>query len=376
MNKKWNENEIKLLKEFYPILGKKICAEKIGRSENAVSCKAEELKIKVKIKVRTQKMMDGKSKKKNERIKKEIELQDSYLNINTAEIAYTLGFLWGDGGLDYDGVRTYPNLEINQSDFKYIEKTINCLVISDKEWKYYFRKRSETWKPSVKAALHDRYLGAYLKYHDYEIKSGASADKILSKIPKELIKYFFRGYFDADGNYNYNLKGSSHTFSVSSCYDQNWLFVEKYFLSLGIETFFIYRRVNKKGQKHSEIVINRIRLLKKLFEDIYIDYPNDKIGFERKYIEFKKIYDSPSFGTSDYPGVTKCKNKGWRVEVKRAKNETKRKFMGYFKTEEEAIFVAKLCKNKTPQELDELKIKMDSEYPYCDDQKTHPVSVS
>jgi len=44
------------------------------------------------------------------------------------------------------------------------------------------------------------FIYDFLSENNYKEKSYVSATKILNKIPNNLKKYFFRGYFDGDGS--------------------------------------------------------------------------------------------------------------------------------------------------------------------------------
>ena len=153
-------------------------------------------------------------------------------------------------------------------------------------------KQNKTGKDIISFTCNNQYIGKFLEQNDYHIKSGASADKILSKIPKKMQHYWWRGYFDGDGCVQISKQRKQCgqcSISITSCYDQNWSFINLLEAKTNIK--FNIRKYIRKDiySKSSQITTSgRINCLK-FAHYIYKDYGNDKIGFVRKYDKFRQI---------------------------------------------------------------------------------------
>jgi intein-encoded DNA endonuclease-like protein len=121
----------------------------------------------------------------------------------------------------------------------------------------------------------------FLVENDFHIKSKIPPIKILSKIPKENLHYFFRGFFDGDGSFALNHKRKSVLFSVTGPYNYDWSFVTKLFEDLGIK--FTIRNIKKINSSFSEVRINRLEDTTKLSNFIYNNGNWGYIGLERKF---------------------------------------------------------------------------------------------
>jgi flavodoxin len=182
------------------------------------------------------------------------------INENTC---YILGLLWADGSMCHNMVA----LECAEED-------IHCLkedFLSTGKWNIRFRKRSN-WKPQMVYHISNKEFSNYLKENDYDKKSFISPDKILQKIPDNFKKFWFRGYWDGDGCFYYNIKNSA-----TSTYNQDWTFLENILNNLNIK--FSIRRVESKNS-YSQIRITNKKDSLKLISFLY-DSENE-IGFERK----------------------------------------------------------------------------------------------
>ena len=72
----------------------------------------------------------------------------------------------------------------------------------------------------------NRFLYNFLKENDYHIKSGASASKILLKIPEHLQHYWWRGFIDGDGCFVRNERNRLNILQITSTFDQGWSFIK------------------------------------------------------------------------------------------------------------------------------------------------------
>ncbi len=107
--------------------------------------------------------------------------------------------------------------------------------------------------------------------------------------------YFWRGLIDGDGCFYYGKKGN-YQFCIASSFQQDWSATEDLFKELNIFKYSINRRSQKRrsGKYHNYSTIATAigEGITKLGNYIYKGYPNDKIGFKRKYNKFIKIKES------------------------------------------------------------------------------------
>ena len=138
----------------------------------------------------------------------------AFHNIDSAEKAYWLGFMYADGC-----VHSKTNeISINSKDKEHIEKFKKFLKspnhkiqkVNDNRWQsesicYYF-------------GIKDRQL------HDDLIKWGCIPNKSLlltciPNIPRDYVSHFIRGYFDGDGSLHYLKKTNNYRISFSGTVD-------------------------------------------------------------------------------------------------------------------------------------------------------------
>lgn len=279
MNKEWSEEELMFLKENYPSFGAKFCAEKLNRSVGAIHTKCYLLKIKPSKETLTRINKDAQFKYNDNRLNTDFNVNvEQFLNIQTPEVAYFLGFLWADGYI----VKQELRLGILAVDMGVIKPSLDKLG----KWNYNERVRDGE-KPLCTASTNNRKLFNFLVDNDFKIKSGASADKILNKIPPHLKHYFFRGLVDGDGCIDKN------GMSISSNYTQDWSYVSNLSDNLNINSY-IYRKIQKSG-KYSIIEINGINGLV-FCNYIYKDREVDNIGLDRKFLKYLELKNTVENG--------------------------------------------------------------------------------
>lgn len=272
MNKIWTQENIDFLKNFYPEKGAIYCAEKLNRGIPAIYSRCSMLKIRPTLEYLKESRRNRVLKYNDNRPNSDFKVNlDQFLNIEKPEVAYILGYLWADGYI----VRNEIRLEILKTDMD----TIKSVLLELGDWNFQERVRDNN-KPITRAATNNRKLVDFLIDNDYKLKSGTSADKILSKIPNCLKHYFFRGLIDGDGCINKN------RLSISSTYTQDWSYVEKITNELSIKSY-TYRKINNKN-KYSVIEINGINGLV-FCEYIYKNINNDNIGLNRKFLKYLEL---------------------------------------------------------------------------------------
>ncbi|HSE99939.1 MAG TPA: LAGLIDADG family homing endonuclease [Nitrososphaeraceae archaeon] len=271
-NKIWTQEEINFFNENYPNFGAKFCADKLDRSIGSIHTKCYLLKIKPTPESLKLLLSEAQIKYQNSRPNADYNVNvEQFLDIQTPEAAYFLGFLWADGYI----VRQEVRLSILTVDMDIIKPTLDKIG----KWNYNERVR-DGGKPICTAVTNNKKLFDFLVDNDFKIKSGASADKILGKIPLHLKHYFFRGLVDGDGCIDKN------GISISSCYNQDWNYVSNLNDSLDINSY-IYRKIQKSG-KYSVIEINCINGLV-FCEYIYKNRDVDNIGLYRKFLKYLEL---------------------------------------------------------------------------------------
>jgi hypothetical protein len=200
-----------------------------------------------------------------------------FLDVRKPFIAYILGYWWADGHVRKKSSQIH--FTIAKRDFDEIADFYRTQLESN----YSLRPRTNP-KHSLIIDCHmtNRNLSNFLKAHDYTVKSGASADKILTHIPEHLRHYWWRGYFDGDGCITLKtpLDGEA---SFAAGYHQDWTFLEQLSKDLGIGMPLISRRHRRTGGS-SEAIFQANKAVLAL--DRYI-YQGDTFGLSRKREKFK-----------------------------------------------------------------------------------------
>ena len=285
---KWKIEEIDYLVKNYEKNGVEFCANFLNRNDSSVKHKANRLGLIVEKNVtnniKSEKVKNSwldRNDVENNLLKK---LKTDLSNINK-NMAYVLGYLWGDGYV-YDGgigKKNFVNLEIIKEDGEEIKN----ILLSIFDWNIYYRKRNNR-KETIKFEINNRLLIEFFCSFDYTKKSFVSPDKILEIIPDKQKKYFFLGLSDADGSFYFNDNGT-YQYHISSTIGQDWSYIEKLFNILGIKYKISHReQISKDGNisHHSIIRISYKKGVVKLGDYLY----SGKIkGLNRKYIKYLKI---------------------------------------------------------------------------------------
>jgi hypothetical protein len=290
---RWSQKEIEILKEYYPLEGTKGVQKRISKSRGSIIVKAYRLQI------------QGFQTLNNiSRNQKDL----SYITeISNPFAAYFLGFLWADGHIDkqFNCIR----FKIISPDFEEIKHMFFPLF---KDWDLKERwdgiaTHTQTTTLSIShATLHD-----FLVQNNYHIKSGTSADKILSIIPEYLRHYWWRGYFDGDGNFYFH-RGASRIV-IAACFKQDWNFAKI------LEDQFNICYVVHKGKKEKYSYSN-LNITGEFFTKRFMSYilQGEQFGLQRKYNKYYQylIYreNKKRNRTSKFRGVSKEFNK-WTCSI-------------------------------------------------------------
>jgi hypothetical protein len=212
---------------------------------------------------------------------------EQFYTPSTPQISYLLGLIWADGY-----VKTLHRKSLSDAhriEVSMMSEDMNELIdifYSTGKWCVSNRQRINK-KPQTSVITNNKPLVNFLETNNYGVKSNSSANKILSKIPDELKKYWFRGLSDGDGCFYVNEKNRQCQFSITSTLNQNWDYAENLLIQLKIK-YSIQRLVRNCGE-HSSIRITSKEGVSKFGDFIYSDYDKDKLGLSRKYIKYRRI---------------------------------------------------------------------------------------
>lgn len=299
---KWTKAEEKILIDNYSELGPTTIHKKFLPQKSVSSIKIKAFKLGLKV-------------KKGFCYGHNLNIEDvSYFTeVKTAFAAYFLGFLWADGTVS----KTTSNIrfKIVENDFNVIKDKIFKIL---KSWRY--RVEHDGFDNHQKQSvleLNNKEFHRFLVENDYLIKSGASANKILAKIPNKYKHYWWRGYFDGDGSFVFD--GKTVRVNIVSCYEQNWDFAEflEKALNIGYRVGYNINDERKSSGINMEGEISATK---------FMDYilMGQKFGLKRKYdkyhdyLEYKKNVRPDK--TSKYRGVSRSKSNGlWVTQIYKGK---------------------------------------------------------
>lgn len=254
MYNKWNENDIKFLKENYKNMTNKELAKILNRTKTAIDIKINKLGLK----------------------KSKYYYNENFFEIiDTEEKAYWLGFIYADGYIAKSGL--YGNefgIELQKNDYNHLQK-FNKSIKGNIEVKY--RKR-------VCNLNNKEYETCFIRLYSKNIvndliKNGVIENKSLSielpKIDDNLMKHFIRGYFDGDGciTKNSHKNGKKYIKCDFTCGSELFVNQLRQYLNNNNIKSYISKEDNKPfrliigGMKNCDIFLNYI------YEDcnIYLD---------------------------------------------------------------------------------------------------------
>lgn len=277
---KWSQDEIIFMKENYPLHGVEYCSKKLNRSKSSISNMSNRLNLVVNYDVKIKNMS-------NNRIN-----SDDFIDLNNENSvvnSYILGLLWADG---YIGYANNPSKtpQIKHSCVIYDSDCFNKIFKQSGDWgNYTFENKKSIGKNTMSVNwTSNRKLGEYLIKNDYRNKN-KSPFKILSNIPNDMKKYFFRGYFDGDGCVTYQIqqnKYESYGIYFSSSIDQNWDFLIHLMEKLDIKNYKIRKNTDDIGS-YSQFYFKSNESSFKFLNYIYDG--NLDICLKRKYDKYLKL---------------------------------------------------------------------------------------
>lgn len=245
-------------------------------------------------------------------------LNEAVLVQPTKEFAYFLGFLWGDGCLHDDGSCVY--MSCVEADLL----TLAPIFESFAEWQYSTipasRKRGVSRQERLTMTLCSLPLREFLTQQGYENKKAHAPDQILAWLPPELVRYWWRGMFDADGHITFTTEGvynETHSFSLTSNHFQDWGFFETLCEKLGTSPRVARIHREETGHKNSRACLDT-EDSHRFLHFVYSDY--DYIGLARKYLVYLRLHRYMQFKAANpYLYPTRWQLKGqkqmWEIEI-------------------------------------------------------------
>lgn len=271
---KYGEENVAFIRQNYAKYGSRYCIDKLGVTLRCVRNVAASLGLKL-------------SKDSGASLMA-YDFNESVLSAPTKEFAYFLGFFWADGYL-HSGGGSCVALQCVKTDLVTIAPVFETFAT----WKRGEKEPAKTdgvARQSQLTLTHcSKQLHRFLIDNGYSDKSRASPDTILTRLPEEFRRYWWRGYFDGDGHYSFSTSGIhkiASTLSFTSGWDQDWTFVKTLFKRLGLEECPTYQHLHKDqpGHRHSCVAVQRSEEQRKVLDYLYKNY--DYVGLARKYLPY------------------------------------------------------------------------------------------
>lgn len=196
----------------------------------------------------------------------------------TPKSVYVLGLLWADGHLCKVKPRRarYISISLVSTDFSEVKPIFE----STAEWKFYHREQRGHSKPATTGVLTDRRMHDFLLVNDYQIKSITTPTKILSTIPEDLVHYFWRGYFDGDGN----IDAKKHSVTMAGSLNQDWTDYAALLNRLEIR-----HKVSRWESNHGNSSDVRFYSMSQIVRFSQYIYQGEQFGLVRKRDKFAEI---------------------------------------------------------------------------------------
>jgi len=202
----------------------------------------------------------------------------SFIKDFTSESVYILGLLWADGYINKKS--NAISIECNREDIDFFYPIFK----ETGEYNLYYRHRKNRKEQGI-INCSSYELSNFLKDNDYLEKSLLSPNKILSKIPENLIHYFYLGWSDGDGCFYYNTKKTLIQFIISGSYEQDWSSLINICKKLEIN-YKVDRFMTNKNHKYSRFLIHRNEDILNFGNFIY---SGKNLGLSRKFEKFFEI---------------------------------------------------------------------------------------
>jgi len=259
---KYTPEIVEFIKNYYPENGAVACVEILGpdfcEKGLTIFCCRNGIKI----------------KKDYEGENFDIEL---FKNPSTPQMAYFLGMVWGDGNVDQSRISLSLVIEDGNEIYEFFRDLGH--------FKTYYKYTDPTRKDILLIRAYNKPIAQYLLTMDYGVKSLVSPTKILSTIPKDMHRYFWLGFADADGCWYVGEK--SFQFFMTGSYDQNWNDFSQFLEDINCQ--YSYRQYSRDTGSQSYLQISNVFDIKLFGDILYQSYDENHIGLKRKYNKYLEI---------------------------------------------------------------------------------------
>lgn len=276
--KRWTNEEISVIKEFYGKISVSEIVEKLSKYKNG----------------RTNKGVEDKARSLGLKYDKKYSFNKDYFEtIDTYDKAYWLGFIYADGYVCRNKEKRHCELgiELKLEDINHLEKFNKCI---DGNFNIKTRKKAGFKKYGFDSVSETCVIRVYSsKICDDLISLGVVPNKtkniIIPKINNdELMWAFIRGFMDGDGHISLpNKRGYGYrvgfTSSSSEFLKELKTFLERY----GIKTSEIHKNERETGNS------NKIEIRSKSSLLIYLKnvYSYGNCYLDRKYYRYVKLLE-------------------------------------------------------------------------------------
>jgi hypothetical protein len=228
-------------------------------------------------------------------------------------IAYSLGFLWGDGFLtkrrDYDAYQV--GYELAERDYVVVKPVLMRWY----PWRELRRERmGRVYCRGYVTGIVARELYHLLDGLGYRDKAGSHA-KVLEMIDPSCRMAFVLGLFDADGHIHHS-NGRMSNANICSHHDQDWTAIQSLLAEQGVNMRVVRRRNEKRNTGHSYLMTTSVPEVFHLSECLYktvpegLGLPRKREGLERvhRYVLSHygslRYYDHVDYSAFTFPGFT------------------------------------------------------------------------
>lgn len=274
----YSASEIKLVKTHYSSHGNRECSRILNRHHRSIEHLAQKLGLRLTQESRNRIATECKAKP-FDRFNVD---PTQFFSVSTPEVAYFLGIMWADGNVYRSRYCDTVRIGLVSEDIE------NLISVCKKIGKFGAIKDARRPRERTTLWTNNRPLADFLESMDYRKKTHVSADKIVNHIPEHLRHYWFRGLIDGDGCISFN-KGGKYL-AVSSHANQDWNYMLDLYSMLGITKAKTSIVKNQLGSS-SQIRLSNPEEIVRVGSYIYKGYPEDGIGFFRKWERYKLIYD-------------------------------------------------------------------------------------
>lgn len=231
-------------------------------------------------------------------------------NIDTADKAYWLGFIWSDGYLGYrirENNKEEYNLKISlcKTDYDHLDKFNKCI---DGKYKVKFYKSSSSYINDCEEArlfITNKHMGEVLRNKYGIVPRRSNCENVIKNIPDNFKSDFIRGIVDADGSFSYyTVTQNEHIcnkYIFQICGSESLLrYIEQVFMDNGLIDSMkrkLYKRHKEESKDLNCFTLmlsgrhNVISVLDFLYKDssIYLDRKYDKYITLKGYGESNEV---------------------------------------------------------------------------------------